>query len=238
MMAVLDACAALLGLVVVIGLPLRGWVVHRNLEQRLGVDDREPLRTFRRSAVVKWVLTLLSMGVLIADPDLGIIWFGSWLGMAIPLVLAGIGGVFVVRLRLRPDQEAASELRQLGNTAALLPATSRERRAWVYLSVTAGVTEEVIYRSFLVTYLFVLIPTAGLVGAAVLAGVAFGSVHSYQGWRGVLLTTLIGVLFGILYPWAGLLTLIFVHSLIDLRVLLVPAELVIQARQAAAHRST
>jgi hypothetical protein len=89
------------------------------------------------------------------------------------------------------------------------------------LAVTAGVTEEIAYRAFLVAVIAWLVPMP-LAAAGALAGVAFGLTHLYQGWRGVIGTGAIGIVFGLAYPSVGLVALVVVHTLFDLRLLLLP----------------
>jgi membrane protease YdiL (CAAX protease family) len=79
-----------------------------------------------------------------------------------------------------------SESRLLGQ---LLPRTSEERRVFALLSVAAGSGEEMAYRGYAIP---VLAPLLGVPGAAVLTTLIFGVLHSYQGWLGILRTTLMG----------------------------------------------
>ena len=93
------------------------------------------------------------------------------------------------------------------------------------MSFTAGITEEIAYRAFLIAYVAWLLPDHDWTVAAVIAGVAFGLVHAYQGWKGVLQTGFLGIVFGLVYLNIGLVVLMVVHTLIDLRVLLIPPDL-------------
>ncbi|GAB7190298.1 hypothetical protein NUM3379_10040 [Kineococcus sp. NUM-3379] len=110
--------------------------------------------------------------------------------------------------------------------AALLPRTGRERAGFAGLSVTAGVGEEVVYRAFLPAAVVTLVP--GLHGWALVAVCAatFGAAHAYQGWGGVLSTGLFGAAMLVLYLETGSLLLpVLVHTLVDLRaLLLLPPE--------------
>lgn len=55
-----------------------------------------------------------------------------------------------------------------------------------------------------------------------LSSLIFGLNHLYQGYRGVLGTTLVGVLLGMLYyQFGGLLVPMVVHALIDLRIIFI-----------------
>jgi hypothetical protein len=106
-----------------------------------------------------------------------------------------------------------------------VPQNARERRLAILVSVTAGITEEAIFRGLFIgvgTQLYDL-PLA----LAVLASLAlFVAAHAYQGRRGMLGITLIGSLFTAVYLISGsLLLAIVVHLCQDLvALLLVPAH--------------
>jgi membrane protease YdiL (CAAX protease family) len=57
-----------------------------------------------------------------------------------------------------------------------------------------------------------------------ISSVAFALAHVYQGWRGVLFTSLLGALFAVVAAASGLLAAIVLHALLDLRLLLVPRD--------------
>jgi membrane protease YdiL (CAAX protease family) len=81
----------------------------------------------------------------------------------------------------------------------LLPQRNVEIVAWVALSVTAGICEEIIYRGYLQTQIlaFTRSPVAAVLGQAVLFGVS----HGYQGVQSVITITVYGALFGLLAWW-------------------------------------
>jgi membrane protease YdiL (CAAX protease family) len=57
--------------------------------------------------------------------------------------------------------------------------------------------------------------------AFAIAAVLFGLAHCYQGWKGVLMTTLLGVVFTALYVAISRLWVVMaLHALIDLNALL------------------
>jgi membrane protease YdiL (CAAX protease family) len=78
----------------------------------------------------------------------------------------------------------------------LIPRTAAEALVWVFLSVTAGFCEELIFRGYLQRQ---LLAVSGNVVAAVLGqALVFGLVHSYQGWKAVTVIAALGVLYGTL----------------------------------------
>ena len=82
-------------------------------------------------------------------------------------------------------------------------------------------TEEVVYRGLLIAAgvgVFGLSPYL----AAFLAALVYGLAHLYQGWRGVFLTTLVGIAFGAIFLGTGsLLLTVLVHLSADVRALVV-----------------
>ena len=105
--------------------------------------------------------------------------------------------------------------------AWFLPHTGQERRWWMVVSVTAGVTEEWIFRGYA---LHTLRGPVGfsLTAAMVLSSGLFGLGHLYQGWRGTLTAALLGFLFAMMAVMTGgLLLPMIVHAVIDLQILVI-----------------
>ncbi|MBB6250237.1 CPBP family intramembrane glutamic endopeptidase [Nitrospirillum iridis] len=107
-----------------------------------------------------------------------------------------------------------------GDVQALLPRNGAERLWAAALSVNAGVTEELAFRLLLPLLITLVTGNPGV--AFILSGAAFGLVHLYQGWAGVLATTLAGAVLSLLYLATGsLLAPILLHIAIDMFGLLV-----------------
>ncbi len=141
----------------------------------------------------------------------------AWNYFVLCCVLMGAFSVFYLsvltssRLRemLRPHYELEIE-------KALLPRTADEAKAWKAVSFTAGVTEEFIFRGVLL-YTLTLYVDFSDVSLALASGVLFGLAHAYQGVRGIVVTGLLGALFGYVYLVMGVLwPLMVLHMLLDL----------------------
>lgn len=97
----------------------------------------------------------------------------------------------------------------------MIPKTPQERGLFVGVSLTAGFGEELVYRGYLLPLSWALLPGVWL--PAIAGALLFGAVHAYQGWFGVIRTSLIAlvlslsmILIGTLWP------AIIAHVLIDL----------------------
>jgi membrane protease YdiL (CAAX protease family) len=93
------------------------------------------------------------------------------------------------------------------------------------VGVTAGVCEEWLYRGFFLALVAAVAP--GLPGPVLVlvAALAFGLAHAYQGPAGVLTTGVLGGVLAAVYLSSGSLLLpVLLHAVIDLRFLLVPSS--------------
>ncbi|MGH7467497.1 MAG: CPBP family intramembrane glutamic endopeptidase [Longimicrobiales bacterium] len=97
----------------------------------------------------------------------------------------------------------------------LLPRSVGERVAFIGLSITAGICEELVFRGFLISALTV--PTGSLAAAAAISTLVFGVLHSYQRVIGVLRAGILGLALTIPFLMTGsLLPSILAHIAIDL----------------------
>jgi len=83
------------------------------------------------------------------------------------------------------------------------------------VALAAGVTEEPFFR--LLLPLLIAIVTGSAAAGFVLSLILFGAMHRYQGWRGMIATTVFGgVMTGVYLVSGALWLVIALHVLIDL----------------------
>ena len=144
-------------------------------------------------------------------------WFREIL---LALTLTGVGIAILLTFSLLRRHLGISETEI---TTYLIPVTKKEKVFFGLLSVCAGFGEEVAFRAYAV-------PTVIEVGcpplvAVMLTSIAFGMVHSYQGFLGVVRAGTFGILMGSTLLYTGSLWgLILAHTAIDLLVGLVFSE--------------
>lgn len=130
---------------------------------------------------------------------------GWTLGLTL-LALGVLGAFFVGRRALR--------IRESPLLAEILPRTRREKSIFVLVSGSAGLGEELAYRGYAVPVLAGLV---GPVGAVAISSAAFGVLHAYQGWVGVVRTAVLGVILGVSFLYLGSLwPAILAHTILDL----------------------
>ncbi|RJK94260.1 CPBP family intramembrane glutamic endopeptidase [Vallicoccus soli] len=220
----LAAGAALLAVLVVADLLLSPGYVARVRTAVAAGDPFARTRMYRLTVAVSWTAALAALAVLLAG---GATW--AEVGFGAPRegslqryagVLVGLaGGLVAVLVAVRSGRGAPQ--RTVGDIDVLVPRTRRERRWFAAVAVTAGTTEEVVYRALALTVLLAVLP--GRLLPVVVGAALFGLAHLYQGRAGVLVTAVLALALGWLYVdtgslWPGMV----LHVLLDLRVLLLP----------------
>ena len=150
----------------------------------------------------------------------------GWLPQAASELTGGlafgfIGGALLggVALRIRSRRRKAETPVVMGDVQALLPRNAAERRWAAALALNAGVSEELFFRLLLPVLFYSVFGHALLALAA--SVLIFGLAHVYQGWAGVLVTTLLGAaLMGLYLATGSIWVVMSVHALIDLNGLL------------------
>ncbi len=215
-----------------------------------GGDTGARARFYREILVFEWVSAALAFAALgfdfsrfipsrlqLAETPLGQWCASAWnrvdstflAGLATGAILS-MGIVFAILWRARhrsTDQSkpagTSAWRRLLPDFSALVPITARERALFALVALSAGICEEVVYRAWLLDFLHAAGGLGGWTLVAV-AAVAFGLGHYYQGLAGILITSLLGLAFCVLYIASGtLLVPIVVHTIVDLRFALIPS---------------
>ena len=127
-----------------------------------------------------------------------------------------IGYQFSDKIRTKYEEAKQKEYANVG-FSEMLPASNKEKKLWSYVSLTAGITEEIIYRGFLIFAVAYLFPNLSIWFVIFSASILFGLAHTYQGFiAGVIRTSVFGLIFSVLYIGIGsILPLIVFHFLID-----------------------
>ncbi|WP_228395382.1 CPBP family intramembrane glutamic endopeptidase [Modestobacter roseus] len=242
--------AAMIAVYLVVGEPFVGWVLHRRFESRLRTDPAARRSFYRRLLVLEWGLAAVAVVVWLAAPDVGaagvgLVWPQRWPGPVSWIAVLALAVLVVVSVRalrsgalvgpppevVRPHvpgspRHAEPTGQPAGqSTVALLPRSRSERRLFALVGVTAGVCEEWLYRGFFLAVVAAALPGLPFGLLVLVAAVAFGLAHAYQGVSGVVTTGVLGGVLAAVYLETGSLLLpVLLHALIDLRFLLVPAS--------------
>ncbi len=121
----------------------------------------------------------------------------SWRSVAVDLAIA-------LPFWLIWEAAAYGVWRLLGASSAksvqsLLPQSLLEILLWTATCTTAGICEEMVFRGYLQRQLHAF--TGSHFTAVIAQGIIFGLFHAYQGWKSVIVITVLGILYGVLAAW-------------------------------------
>ncbi len=101
----------------------------------------------------------------------------------------------------------------------IIPLNWQEFRSYIFLAVSAGICEEIIFRGFLITYFshFLAEVPYGQYVAILIPALVFSVSHIYQGWWAVLKILILALLFGYIFIFSeSLIAVIIIHIMIDI----------------------
>lgn len=228
------AVAILVVLYCVAGEPFVGRWLHRGIEREVRIDAARRWRGYARLLVLEVILGAAALGVAAGLGGVGLrrvglrlphatgsdFLFGFALGASAAIVALVVGSTIAIWRLHQPIPVVG------GDRVRIMVPTRPFERAWFLgLSVAAGICEELLFRGLVPALVATLLhgPSPWLV--ILLAAVAFGLAHAYQGVTGVVVTAVLGAILGAVYLSSGSLFLVMVlHALIDARVGLLPAR--------------
>lgn len=215
------ALAALIGLV----LPLYTWIEHRQDQRREAEGRARPLmQRYRGTMLMLWGASAIVLAVWIGAgrplAEIGLnasggVWFFVALASAIAGSLLYGAQVLTIRRSATARAQLRAMLQQQKGVGSVLPSTPAEMGAFRWVALTAGVTEELLFRGFLIWALAHWMPVWA---AAAVSLAIFTLAHLYQGTAralaGVLAT---GAAMTVLTLVSGsLLSAIILHAAVDL----------------------
>jgi membrane protease YdiL (CAAX protease family) len=190
--------------------PVLAWMSRR---RSLRADaPKPPLARFLRSTCIMLALFAVLSCLTAWQQDLSI-----WsLAIRRPLVSIPLAvGLYVLAVAvMRPRWRRAVETR-LPHLRYFMPHTAGERRWWVVVSVSAGVSEEITWRG-VQPPLLAYVTGSPLAGIA-LSAVMFGAGHAMQGFKSAAVIVIFALAFQALVWTSGsLLLAMIVHAVYDI----------------------
>ena len=179
---------------------------------RLDIRSLPRTSLYMSSGVTLWVLAFLAisaaawsgfsaglLGLRPLRPDLIVTW-----------TIFGIGAAALLSAVSKLLGWRESEL-----LMHLLPESPSEKALFVMLSITAGITEEIVFRGFLISALGFAAGSALV--ATVLSSLVFGALHAYQSLSGALRAALLGFALAVPYLLTeSIVPSMIAHAVIDI----------------------
>lgn len=220
----------ILMVILIILFPISGYHEMRKLKKGLAEGNNQKVKFYRDSIIWSWIPIILVFLLIpvsgVSLENIGIKWiqidtssFSKWfvyptIGFYILHLTFNIYSIIIFRFneesRVKAEKNIPDDVRWL------LPVTQKEKSTWRSLSVTAGITEEVLYRGYLFYALAILFPNLTLIHILFISTLIFGIVHIYLG-KGAIKSTLLGLAFGTFYiVFNSVIPVIIVHITQDL----------------------
>jgi uncharacterized protein len=186
---------------------------------RLGSGDAR-VRAYLRIIFVSWALTFGMLALWLGSGRdvyaLGLAFtpnLRALIGAGVAILASGLLVLQMVAVQKSPEK-LDQVLGQLESVESVLPHNARELRTFGWVSITAGICEELLYRGYLIAYFATFTNVWAAMG---LAALAFGIAHAYQGPIGVLKTGAVGLIMGTLYVLSGSIWgPMLVHAVVDI----------------------
>jgi membrane protease YdiL (CAAX protease family) len=197
------------------------------------ITEQARIRSYKYTIAHGWSFTLVVLALClfagISFYDMGLRGFSLsqniWFTAAVFIVSGFIFVVYVyciIAYLASPNyrKEESERLAKNNNEPwqdTLTPRSKKEKIYWLFVSLTAGIGEEFIYRGVLFFLLQAVFPSIPLLLVWVIASVIFGVAHAYQEVKGIFTTALWGALEGALFLVTGSLILgMLLHFILDI----------------------
>ncbi len=176
------------------------------------VETRQKITQRLRTVVVLVLLACAALFVAYRD-NLSLFPRFTWTASLIALSAATLVGLVALAealLRVRsPEERRKLWVRQI------IPSDNAERAVWVASSITAGATEEIIFRG--VFFSLVAAMAGSIAAGAVISAIVFALAHFRQGWKSMGFIAAIALLFQWLVVYSGsLVPAMVVHAIYNI----------------------
>jgi membrane protease YdiL (CAAX protease family) len=179
-------------------------------------------RAYLGTVALQWLFVISVAAIWVAQrrawTDLGVIpVLGTPLWAFLGLLVVVMVVVLPWRSHLLAKPETLQKLHEVSEGSGpgrLFPKTRTELTRFYVMSISSGITEEVLFRGFLTWCFHHWFP---FWVAALLSTILFALGHLYQGAGGAMQAGILGAVFMALYAWTGsLLPPVFLHILVNL----------------------
>lgn len=136
------------------------------------------------------------------------------IGLYIIYLLYNIYSILILKYSKESRVKSAEQIPD--DFRYFLPVTKEEKKTWILVAISAGITEELIYRAYLFYALGLFFPDLSLMMILLISTILFGIGHIYQGTE-VIKPVLIGLFLGLFYIiFDSIIPVMIIHILQDL----------------------
>jgi uncharacterized protein len=193
-------------------IPWRGAARIKRLLSKAEVSPADRLSLYASTITFQWLLVfLVAWRVLVrgvSPEELGLAIRDPWQVALASIVLTGLlcfNQIIGLRRIARLPEESRGSV--LAVTGRIIPRARKETLIFAVLALTAGISEEFLYRGFVfMAFVRIIVNYAPPIAfAAILSSIWFSMAHFYQGRRGLITTFVVGLIFAGMRIWTGTL---------------------------------
>ena len=208
-------------------LPLWDYFYGTERMKRKMAEDKPGVRVrfYWETIGIQWFFTAIVLAVWFAASRSGALLgfsapagMGFWIGSAVIAAVIGVTWLSQIRITNTPERREEA-LTEINDIAPFIPRNRRELSHFSALSITAGICEEIVFRGYFIWYAmqFTGEIAFGTTIAVILSSMAFGIIHLYQGWKGMIRVFFTGLIFGVIYIVTGSLWVpMLAHAFVDI----------------------
>lgn len=183
-----------------------------------------PFREWFFTMAILWTLAVISVWAWTASGrSLEALGLGAgnaegWkVGLAWGLAIAFMGQQIVQLIAVRKNEATRQQVKDIvfgsGDYDQIMPRRRQDVWGFQLLAVTAGITEEIVFRGFLIGVFALFMPVWPAAGLAL---ALFVVAHVYQGWKGLLRILPISIVLTVIFVLSGSLwPAILLHIAVD-----------------------
>lgn len=217
-------------IIIIIYFPISGYFEIKKLKKSIANGVNQKVKFYRET--ILWSLVPIFLIILLIPisgvslTDIGLNWIqidtsslSKWvvypvIGLYLFHLFHNIYSIIIFKTNKEKRTKVAKDIPL--EFRWFLPITKKEKRAWTYVSISAGITEEILYRGYLFFALAIIFPILNLISILFITTLIFGVGHIYLG-KEVIKSTLLGLFFGIYYiVFASVIPIIIIHIAQDL----------------------
>lgn len=217
-------------IILTIFFPISGYYEVKKLKRSNANGDVKKIKFYRDTILWSWAPIFLIFLVIyfsgISIDNIGLKWinidstaFGKWvvipiIGFYIFFLLYNIYLIFF--FKNSSQNRTATEKELVHNFSWFLPQTQKEKKMWVLVSLSAGITEEILYRGYMFYALAIVFPSLSIIHILIISTLIFGVGHVYLG-KEVIKSAILGFIFGLFYiVFDSVIPVIIIHIAQDL----------------------
>jgi len=212
--------------------PISGHFEIKKLKKSIADgDNNKKIKFYRETIFWSWIPVILIFLLLpisgISVDSIGIKWIHidtSSLSKWVVYPVIGfyffhlLYNIYLIIIFKSNKDSRAKAAKSVPHFRWVFPITPKEKRVWTLVSISAGITEEILYRGYLFYALAIVFPNLSLIHILLITTLIFGIGHIYLG-KEVIKSTILGLIFGIFYiVFDSVIPVIIIHITQDLTV--------------------